>query len=393
MKFVFLIAFAIFAVPIFTYAQRKPSNSACVKDVPAGVVLNICTDERGMAPIPQPRLYLRVYSDGRAEYEVNKGWDDLVKKEVRVKAEELQEIIRLGNTQDFQSAKEDYPAHKHGTDSSRTTTLDFYGKTGTKRIVFGYFYAADRKNKEHYPADFIALMEVVEEIWMRANGIVREIPTLSYCGLMYDREYMMGRPVIIYADLELGDGSAPYLHEPECYHPETRKTGPSERIGIGFDPKITGGRDILAEGLKKIDLNAYGRRARVRVQGILRDERARALDSYDYRFFIERFVSADKIVPWFEGELKEGWTYMAGLDYIKEKGLQLGVPLKIRLHHAARIEWKNADKFPLLRESGLRFITFRVVSKETLQIEKNRWNDTYICEIIEVNPLQKTRWG
>jgi hypothetical protein len=275
-----------------------------------------------------------------------------------------------------------------------TETLDLYGETGTKRIVFGYFYAADRKNKEYYPASFISLMEKVEEIWGRANGVVREIPSLTYCGLMFDREYMTGRQVIIYADIELGvDGSAAYLHEPECDRPEMGKARTSERIGIGFDKKITGGRNIMSEALRKIDLAVYGRRARVQVQGILRDERARALDSYDYRFFIERIISADRIVPWFEGELTPGWAYTAGLDHIKEKGLQLGVPLKMPLHHAARVEWTNEDKFPLLRKSGVRFITFRVVSKETRQVDGNRWNDTYICEIIEVALLQKTRWG
>jgi hypothetical protein len=393
MKYGFLIAFAIFGVPVFTAAQRKPSNSVCVKDPPAGVILSICTNERGMAPIPQPRLYLRIYTDGRAEYEASKGWDDLVKKELRIKAEELEEIVRLGNTGDFQRALGEYPAYNHGIDSSKKITLDFYGKTGAKRIVFHNFYAGDRANKKHYPADFIALMEIVAEIWMRANGIVREIPTISFCVLMADREYLAGRQVIIDADIELGDGGAAYLHEPECDRPEMGKARTGERIGIGFDPKITGGRDILTEGLRKIDLAVYGRRARVRVRGILRDERARALDSYDYRFFIERFVSADKIVPWFEGELREGWTYIAGFQHVKEKGLQLGVPLKMPLHHAVRVEWTNEDKFPLLRKSGVRFMTFRVVSKETRQVEKYMWREVYVCEIIEVNLLQKTRWG
>ena len=393
MKFVFLITFAVFAVPVFTYAQRGPNTSACLKDVPAGIVLNICTNERGMAPIPQPRLYLRIYTDGHAEYEASKGWDDLVKKEFRIGAEELQEIVRLGNTENFQSAKEEYPAYNHGTDSSTKITLDFYGKTGTKRIVFLNFYAADRKNKEHYPSDFIALMEVAEEIWMRTRGIVREISTISFCGLMSDREYLVGRRVIIYADLELGDGSDPYLHEPECDRPEMGKARTSERVGIGFDKKVTGGRDIMSEALRKIDLAVYGRRARVRVQGILRDERTRALDSYDYRFFIEHFISADKIVPWFEGELRAGWAYAHTFDHVKEKGLQLGLPLKMPLHYAARVEWTNEDKFPLLRKSGVRYMTFRVVSKETRQVNGNRWNDTYICEILEVALLQKTRWG
>jgi hypothetical protein len=392
MKIVFLTALVLLGFSASVFSQRKPSESVCLKDPPAGLLLNICTNERGMAPIPQPRLYLRIYTDGRAEYEASKGWDDLVKKELRIQPEELEEIIRLGNTDDFQAALEEYPAYNHGTDSSRKLTLDFYGKTGTKRIVFHNFYAEDRENKKHYPASFISLIEKVEEVWGRANGIVREIPGLSYCGLMYDREYLIGRRVIIYADLELGtDGASAYLHEPECDRPEMGKARTSERIGIGFDPKITGGRDIMSEGLQTIDLAVYGRRARVRVRGILRDERTRALDSYDYRFFIERFISADKIVPWFEGELREGWAYITGLQHIKEKGLQLGLPLKIPLRHAARVEWTNEDKFPLLRKSGVRFMTFRVVSKETRQIDGNRWNDTYICEIIEVSPLQKTR--
>jgi hypothetical protein len=391
MKIVFLTALVLL-MPALAYSQRKPSSSVCVKDPPAGVILNICTDERGMAPIPQPRLYLRVSSDGRAEYEASKGWDDLVKKEVRVTPEELQEIMRLGNTEDFQSALEEYPAYNHGTDSSMKLTLDFYGTKGAKRIVFHNFFAADRKNKEHYPVDFISLMEKVEEIWGRANGIVPEIPTISFCVLMSDREYLAGRRVIIDADIELGDGSAPYLHELECDRPEMGKARTNERIGIGFDKKVTGGRDIMSEALRKIDLAVYGRRARIRVQGVLRDERTRALDSYDHRFFIERFISADKIVPWFDGELKAGWAYMAGLDYKKEKGLQLGVSLKMPLHHATRVEWTNEDKFPLLRKSGVRFVTFRVVSRETQQVSENRWNDIYICEILEVNPLQKTRW-
>lgn len=391
-KIVFLTALVLL-VPAIAYSQRKPSSSVCLKDLPAGVILNICTHERGMAPMPQPRLYLRVYTDGRAEFERHSSWDDLIKKEFRIEAEDVAEIVRLGNTEDFQAALEEYPAYNHGTDSSMKLTLDFYGTKSAKRIVFNNFYAADRKNKEHYPASFIALMERVEEMWGRANGIVQEIPTLSYCGLMFDREYMAGRRVIIDADIELGDGRAPYLHEPECDRPEMGKARTNERVGIGFDPKMTSGRDIMSEALRKIDLAVYGRRARVRVQGILRDERARALDSYDYRFFIERFISADKIVPWFEGELREGWAYITGFQHIKEKGLQLGLPLKMPLHHAVRVEWTNEDKFPLLRKSDVRFMTFRVVSKETRQVEKYMWRDVYVCEIIEVSLLQKTRWG
>lgn len=393
MKYGFLIAFAIFAVPVFTAGQRRPNPTECLKDVPAGVVLNICTHERGMAPIPQPQLYLRIYADGRGEYETNKSWDQLVKKEVRVKAEELQEIMRLGEAYDFQSAADEYPAYNHGIDSSEKITLDFNGAKGAKRIVFHNFYAEDRKNKEHYPASFISFMEIVERIWDRARGIVREIPGLSYCGLLQDREYMAGRRVIIYADLEIGVDGGTYLHEPECDRPEMGTARTSERIAIGFDPKVTGGRDIMTEALQKVDTAVYGRRVRVQVEGVLREEKNRMLESYRYRFFIARFIRVDKIVPWFEGELREGWAYSHTFNHVKEKGLQLGLPLKLPYHHAARVEWTNADKFPLLRKSGVRYMTFRVVSKETRQIERLRWNTTYVCEIIEVGLIEKTRSG
>lgn len=391
MKYGFLIAFAIFAVPVFASGQRRPNPTECLKDVPAGVVLNICTHERGMAPIPQPQLYLRIYADGRGEFEMNKSWDQLVKKEVRVKAEELQEIIRLGDTPGFQAAAGEYPEYNHGIDSSKKVTLDFYGTKGNKRIVFHNFYAADRKNKEHYPASFISFMEVVEEIWHRAHGIVRELPMLSYCGLLQDREYMAGRRVIIDADLELGVNRGTYLHEPECDRPEMGKARTNERIGIGFDAKMTGGRDIMSEALRKVDTEIYGPRARVRIQGILRLVTPKTKHSFDYEFIIERFISADKIVPWFEGRLEEGWAYGHTFNHVKVKGLQLGLPLKLPYHHAARVQWTNEDKFPLLRKSGVRWMTFRVVSKETRQVDRNRWNDTYVCEIIEVALLQKTR--
>jgi len=43
-----------------------------------------------------------------------------------------------------------------------------------------------------------------------------------------------------------------------------------------------------------------------------------------------------------------------------------------------------ADKFPALRRSGRKYLTFRVLSKETQQMERWRWNDVYTCELIKV---------
>ena len=64
MKLVLLIAL----LPLAAHAQK----SVCLNETPRGVLLNICRHERGMAPMPQPKLYLRIYKDGRAEYEYTK---------------------------------------------------------------------------------------------------------------------------------------------------------------------------------------------------------------------------------------------------------------------------------------------------------------------------------
>src|ERR1043165_1570080 len=89
MKPFFLIALAAAFLPVSVTAQQPTNTSVCLRDTPPGVLLNICQHERGMAPMPQPRLYLRIYKDGRGEYEVNRIWNVLVKKRFTINAEDL----------------------------------------------------------------------------------------------------------------------------------------------------------------------------------------------------------------------------------------------------------------------------------------------------------------
>ena len=98
---------------------------------------------------------------------------------------------------------------------------------------------------------------------------------------------------------------------------------------------------------------------------------------YDYRFDIREFKTIDPIVLPYKGRLEPGWMYVDSFDSTNENRLKLSEPLKMSLHHAARIEWLNTGKFPKLRAAGRTFITFRVVSREIKKIGDNRWNDTY----------------
>lgn len=384
MKIVFLIAL-VFSLAAISYSQRGPSNTACLKPVPAGVVLNICTNERGMAAIPQPRLYIRVFSDGRVEYETNRTWDTLIKKEIRIKTEDVTEILRLAHAPDYQTAKDEYPAFNQAEDSSNETTVDFYGEPGAKKIVLRNFYASDRENKKHYPPSLIELMERADEIWRKANGLPRDIPSYTFCWLMHDREYLTGRRVQLYADMELGFDGGRYLHDPDCDRPEWGKMRTTERIGFGFDEKIFGKqRDVIGEMLAEKGFATYITRVRVKIEGVLRLETRRHKHNFEYRFDIERVISMDTIVLGYQGQLKPDHIYSDAIDHVNGRELRLSSPLKPLIHHAQRIEWTNEREFPALKRSGRKYLTFRVLSKKSRKAAKYSWRDVYTCEIIRI---------
>ncbi|HJZ81776.1 MAG TPA: hypothetical protein VKD91_15575, partial [Pyrinomonadaceae bacterium] len=209
-------------------------------------------------------------------------------------------------------------------------------------------------------------------------------PSISFCTLMADREYLTGKRVRIWADMELGNEAGSYLHDPECDRPEMGQARTQSRIGFGYDEKKLGKGANVREILQQKGFETDVPRVRVMIEGTLRQETEGTKHDYPYRFIIERFLSVDKIVVPYVGELQEGWTYSDTIDHVKGTPLKLSSPLKPLIHHARLIEWTNADKFPALRRSGRKHLTFRVVSKETRQMEKYRWNDVYTCELIDV---------
>jgi hypothetical protein len=82
---------------------------------------------------------------------------------------------------------------------------------------------------------------------------------------------------------------------------------------------------------------------------------------------------------------RDAWTYSDAIDHVKGTPLKLSSPLNRVFHHAQLIEWTNADKFPALKRSGRKYLTIRVIAKETRQMERWRVNDVYACELIKVS--------
>src|SRR5258707_8026117 len=155
-----LTAFTILAMAMAVVCQTpaNPSGWSRPQVADNNVLLTICNHERGMAPLPQPQLYLKLYRDGRGEYETASGTSSLLDlKEFQISSEELREIMSLGNAADFQKADASYPVFHQSDDSSLETTITFSAKGAAKRIVLANFYAADPDNKKRYPVSLIQL--------------------------------------------------------------------------------------------------------------------------------------------------------------------------------------------------------------------------------------------
>ena len=212
----------------------------------------------------------------------------------------------------------------------------------------------------------------------------QRVPSITFCELMADRERLLGKRVQLHADMELGREEGSFLHDPDCDPPTMTRAQMQERIGFGYDETKLGTGPVIWDMIKQKGYETYVTRVRVSIEGMLREETHRTKHNHPYVFIIERFLTVDEIVAGYQGELNSGWVYSNTVDHIRGAELKLSAQLKMPIHHAQRIEWTNEDKFPALRRSGRKYITFRVVSKETRHMTRWRWNDVFTCEIIRI---------
>jgi hypothetical protein len=176
MKHFILIAVFLFALPLVALAQIT-ENSVCVdpqkQDAKAKpVVLQICRRGKGMTALPQYRLFLQVYADGSAEFEENPPFKEgadktnytLVKYKLKIAADKVKQIIKLGTAKDFQDAAADYAALRMWTDSGLDTTVVFRNNGKDKKVVVHNFSATELANDEYYPPSLVGVLLLAEKI-------------------------------------------------------------------------------------------------------------------------------------------------------------------------------------------------------------------------------------
>ena len=254
---IILIALGILALPVIGMAQETGSSMVCPAKEPVAddVALTVCNHLSGMVPRPQPRLYLRLYADGRGEIEIGAPpprtgpymKQTLLKKVFHVDADEVAEIRRLGRMADFQSAKDVYRPYAIATDTALSTTVMFNDRGASKKIIVNNFSYSIAYDTKHYGLSFCSLMARVEELRDRGLGIVREPPSISFCELIRHRESYIGWVVAISVFLEYTE-TQQFIKDPDCAKPSMGSLFTKEKLGVGFDVK--GGDAKVIHALK-----------------------------------------------------------------------------------------------------------------------------------------------
>lgn len=183
MKLAILALFGLFAMTTTVAAQRITVSSICSPGTvqPKGVVLTICTHERGMTSFLQPKLDLRLFADGRAEYEVRPPLENrtdqtnfvMVVKQFTADPAALAAIIELGKQPDFQNARVKYPHYQAGMDVAIETTITFYsdGKAKSVKLVNADF--RDTPEQKKLPPSLVKLKDKADLIRELAAGYKR----------------------------------------------------------------------------------------------------------------------------------------------------------------------------------------------------------------------------
>lgn len=355
-----------------------------------------------MAPIPQPRLYLRVYTDGRAEYEENGTMYTLIKRRFRIAPEVMQEIVRFGSSEEFQKAQEKYPAYVQGEDSTTETTLIFYDKLVLKKIVLLNF-GPYRNLKPNYPPALFDLMERLHDLRNGAMGIETVVPAINYCEMIKNRQMYVGKTISVYADMKLpykgkgtelfsgeqvvfdpGESGGEYLYDATCEGEKAKSLRTSGTVGVGIAPEADTVK--LRKQLARLREDGFSGRARVWAEGILREEPGETENyPYRYRFDVGKFRNFEQMILPFQGELEQGWIYADTFDNDADGWVvKLSQPVKRPGDWPVRLQWKNEKDFPGLKKSGRKHIVFRVIMRVHQGPGNTVVETVYFCEILEL---------
>jgi hypothetical protein len=358
-------------------AQRAHSDFCPMKSLSDDLIVSVCTNERGMAPPIQPRLYVGVHANGVAEYETeNSG--GLVTRRFQLTAADMTLLKEALAMPEMSTVRPDYPVYRPFDDSSLETSLLMRVADSIKSVLLRNFVTNDCGLDKVYPRPLVMLMRSLARYIERGTGTVKEIQQLSFDGMIASTEdcSLDWSDIDIYADYEhrsnvLASGQIVNERAILYDHEGTSKKEIEMEFG-GTAAAIQKAKDVLS----KVETERFGGRGRILARG--RYDRKRRV------FLLSQVTGIEPIDIPFDGEIKLGVNYVDTFDPRRgPEEEQLTARLKHPMHHAGRVELLNAGRSPRLTGRGLRLVVFRANSVTTSQISTGRWNDIYNCTILD----------
>ena len=158
-----LVAIALCEGSVLSQSRRVQQPIAA-----ENVMIDIIEDDRGIVTISGEFIYLRLYGNGRVEFEdlhrtELETWT-FEKHEVRLKTEELEELLALTRQPDLLDAREEYKRIGLFDDMWTITRITFQHSDGDKRVVIRNYMPDHDRAKGYYPDSLSALMKKAQQI-------------------------------------------------------------------------------------------------------------------------------------------------------------------------------------------------------------------------------------
>jgi hypothetical protein len=135
----------------------------------APAILEVIDHYQGMWPFAGKYIHLRLFGNGRYEYEKlrksvdNSKWE-AVRQEGQLSPQQLADIIQLVKNKSFIDAREKYRELWHGIDALYNVSISYSHNQERKQILLINFDPKNEQAKNYYPESVLKLMKKVEEL-------------------------------------------------------------------------------------------------------------------------------------------------------------------------------------------------------------------------------------
>ncbi len=127
------------------------------------VLVEVSRVGRGMTWPLSPQLFLRVYNDGRIEYESREG-NKLVLRQTELNTTDIVRLRRIIEAKDLSQSQLEYPMLHTVKDAFMKTCISYKADGHSRQILVRNYAPGHSKAKDYYPASLVELLRLAERV-------------------------------------------------------------------------------------------------------------------------------------------------------------------------------------------------------------------------------------